>query len=313
MEDAIAFCFPGQGAQYVGMGKTLLEGFPPAREVFEASEDLTGLPIRKIVLEGPMEELTRTEVLQVALTALEISLFFAARDAGLRPRAVAGHSLGEYPALFAAGVVDLKGCFRLVSARGSLMEEASRKRPGAMAAIIGLGYDELEALIGPLRDRGVIALANYNSPEQIIVTGERDPVAEAMKQAKARGARVVPLKVSGGYHSPLMDEAAEKFKEVLEDIDFSAPAFAYYSNVTGLCEKDPKAIKTILVEQIRRPVLWYPIVKNMVEDGIRVFVELGPKKVLTNLIKRSVSSMDVRQFQFEDLEGLKRVLDEIFE
>ena len=304
----IAVCFPGQGTQYVGMGRDLLEGYRKAQEVFRICEEVVGSRIRDIMLNGPLGELTRTEILQPALSALEISLYLALRDEGVAPHACAGHSLGEYPALFAAGVVEMPDIFHLVSRRGALMEEATRKYPGAMAAVIGLDRETISQVIGPVAHKGTLTLANYNAPEQIIITGEKALVAEASKALKLKGARVVPLKVAGAYHSPLMTEAASRFREELEQVNFKTPSIVFYSNVTGIPEKEPKVIEGLMVEQITSPVLWYPIVKNMYDNGIRIFIEVGPKKVLTNLTKKCLSGTDAILLQFEDMEGVMDVL-----
>ncbi len=307
MGSEVAICFPGQGTQYVGMGRSILEGFDRAEEVFSKCEEVVGLPVKEIMLNGPIEELTRTEVLQPALTALEISLFLALKEEGIQPSACAGHSLGEYPALYAAGILGLEDCFSLVSKRGAFMEEASLKRPGAMAAVIGLERPQIEEAVDSASTLGVISLANYNSPEQIIITGEKNAIKHASKLLKDMGARVIPLKVAGGYHSELMAEAAEKFRMAVDGVEFKRPILTYYSNVTGLPEQEPSVIRDLLVDQIKSPVLWYPIIKNMFDAGIKVFIEIGPKKVLTNLIKKSLPLDQVQTYQFEDIEGLKAV------
>ena len=303
----IAVCFPGQGTQYVGMGRSLIERHKKTQEVFKICEKVVGSPISNTMLNGPIEDLTRTEILQPALAALEISLYLALRDHGISPHACAGHSLGEYPALFAAGVLDIADTFYLVSKRGGLMEEACKKHPGAMAAVIGLDRETISQVIGPIAQNGTLTLANYNSPEQIIITGEKDLVAQASKRLKEKGARIVPLKVAGAYHSPLMKDAASRFQEYVEEIRFNRPTMDFYSNVTGIQEREPNVIKGLMVEQIKSPVLWYPIVKSMYNDGVRIFIEAGPKKVLTNLIKKCLSHSDVLLLQFEDMDGLKQV------
>ena len=308
MEMNLAFVFPGQGSQYVGMGKTFLETVSDAAHVLSVAEEMTGLPLKKLCAEGPLEELTRVENLQPCLTAVEIICCMAAGDAGLKATAVAGHSLGEYPALWAAGVISLEDTFRLVHARGRLMKEAGDKNPGSMAAVVGLGRKELEELIVPLTKKGVLVLANHNSPDQIVVTGETDLVGDLCKKAKAEGARAIPLKVSGAYHSPLMAEASGRFSEILDKISFFRPEIPIYSNVTARPESDPEKIKDLMKKQICSPVRWYEIVINMDRDGISNFIELGPKKVLGNLIKKCLLGKSVSVFQGEDPEGLRACL-----
>ena len=308
MEMNLAFVFPGQGSQYVGMGKTFLETVSDAAHVLSVAEEMTGLPLKKLCAEGPLEELTRVENLQPCLTAVEIICCMAAGDAGLKATAVAGHSLGEYPALWAAGVISLEDTFRLVHARGRLMKEAGDKNPGSMAAVVGLSRKELEELIVPLTKKGVLVLANHNSPDQIVVTGETDLVGDLCKKARAEGARAIPLKVSGAYHSPLMAEASGRFSEILDKISFFRPEIPIYSNVTARPESDPEKIKDLMKKQICSPVRWYEIVINMDRDGISNFIELGPKKVLGNLIRKCLPGRSVSVFQGEDPEGLRACL-----
>ncbi len=311
MKSDLAFVFPGQGSQYVGMGKAFLETVPDAAHVFSVAEELTGLPLKKLCIEGPMEELTQVENLQPCLTAVEIICCMAAKNTGLKAAAVAGHSLGEYPALWAAGVISLEDTFKLVHARGRLMKEVGDKNPGAMAAVIGLSRKDLEELIAPLAKKGILVLANHNSPEQIVVTGETDLVGDLCKGAKAKGAKAIPLKVSGAYHSPLMEEASRRFSEILDKVSFCKPEIPIYSNVTARPESDPEEIKDLLKKQICSPVRWYEIVINMDRDGISNFIELGPKKVLGNLIRKCLPEGSASVFQGENPENLEECLREI--
>ena len=311
MKNNLAFVFPGQGSQYVGMGKALLETVSDAAHVFSVAEELTGLPLKKLCIEGPMEKLTQVENLQPCLTAVEIICCMAARNMGLKSAATAGHSLGEYPALWAAGVISLEDTFKLVQARGRLMKEIGDKNPGAMAAVIGLTRKELEELIAPLAKKGILVLANHNSSEQIVVTGETDLVGDLSKEAKAKRARAIPLKVSGAYHSPLMEEASRRFSEILGKVSFCEPEIPIYSNVTAKPESDPEEIKDLLKKQICSPVRWYEIVINMDRDGISNFIELGPKKVLGNLIRKCLPEESASVFQGENPENLKACLREI--
>ncbi len=306
-----AFVFPGQGSQYVGMGKAFLESVPGTREILGTGEEITGVPLEDLILNGPMQELTRTANLQPCLTAVDIICCMAARAKGLNPDAVAGHSLGEYPALWACGVLSLEDVFRLVLLRGQLMERAGETSPGAMAAIIGLERSRLEELISPLISKGVITLANHNSPEQIVITGEKILVDEACRLAKDQGVRAIPLKVSGAYHSPLMKGPSEEFSRALDDVEFKTPMVPLFSNVSAQAETDPERIRTLMKEQMCSPVRWYEIVINMSEAGVENFVELGPKKVLSNLIRKSVSDRPVKIFQVEDPEGLETCIKEL--
>ena len=311
MKSNLAFVFPGQGSQYVGMGKAFLETVSDAAHIFSVAEKLTGLPLKKLCIEGPMEELTQVENLQPCLTAVEIICCMAARNTGLKATAVAGHSLGEYPALWAAGVISLEDTFKLVHARGSLMKEVGDKNPGAMAAVIGLSRKDLEELIAPLAKKGILVLANHNSPEQIVVTGETDLVGDLCKEAKTKGVKAIPLKVSGAYHSTLMKEASRRFSEILDEVSFCKPKIPIYSNVTARPESDPEEIKDLIKKQICSPVRWYEIVINMYQDGISNFVELGPKKILSNLIRKCLPEGSAKIFQGENPENLEACFREI--
>lgn len=304
MTKMIAFVFPGQGSQYVGMGKAFAEKSEQAVYAFSLAEEVSGIPVRRLCFEGPMEELTETRNLQVCLAAVEIAALLAAREAGLEAMAVAGHSLGECTALFAAGVLGLSDMFRLVAERGRLMDEAARSNPGAMAAIIGLTRKEIEALMEPIAKKGILDLANHNSPEQIVATGEKALVEELCRAVREKGKKGIILKVSGAYHSPMMEGPAREFAAILDLVDFLPAKVPIYSNVSASAETDPVRIRSLLARQMTSPVRWYEIVTGMRRDGMEAFVELGPKNVLANLVKKSLPEGDVRVFSVEDLDSL---------
>ncbi len=300
------FMFPGQGSQYVGMGKAAYEASQKAREVFTTAEEITGLPIKKLCFEGPLEELTRTLNLQPALTAVNLAIFEALKERGFEGEIFCGHSLGEYSALYASGITSLEDTFRLVLKRGELMEEAAQRFPGEMYAVIGLSKEKLEEIVKRARERGVVALANHNTPVQIVITGEKEAASLAARLAKEAGAkRVVKLKVSGAYHSPLMREAAEKFREFLKGIVFNKPSGHFFSNVSTHREEDPARIKALMGEQIESPVRWVEEIQNIFTFGGREFVEIGPKNVLSGLVKKILPAEDIRIYPLEDPNSLE--------
>ncbi|NPA94152.1 MAG: ACP S-malonyltransferase [Thermodesulfobacteria bacterium] len=309
----VAFLFPGQGSQYVGMGADYLDSFDFVQEFFDRAEATTGIPVKRLCLEGPMEELTRTVNLQPCLTTIDIIIAKALMEQGVKPDAVAGHSLGEYPALWAAGALDFEDCLRLVKERGTLMDEAASQRPGAMAAIIGVEKEELQGLIEEVKkdSDGVLAMANHNSREQIVVTGEKHLIKELCGRIKALGKRAVPLKVSGAYHSPLMRDAAEAFGEMISKAKFNTPAVPIYTNVEATPQTQPDRISSLMKEQMCAPVRWFEIVNNMYDDGVRTFIEVGPKKVLTNLVRKSLEREDYQTFHTDKVQDLQVVCKEL--
>ncbi|MFH1090319.1 MAG: ACP S-malonyltransferase [Pseudomonadota bacterium] len=285
-----AFLFPGQGSQAVGMGQDFYQAYAWAQEIFDLADEATGKPISKLCFEGPLEELTRTVNLQPAITAVNLVCFRALSEKGLKPYAVAGHSLGEYSALAAAGVLAVEEALKLVNLRGELMQRDAERRPGAMQAVVGLSREEVESIVELARDHGVVVVANHNSPQQLVITGESEAVAAAAKLVKTKRGRAVPLPVSGAWHSPLMEQAAADFASALEKTKFSAPSYPVYLNVTGAAETDPAAIKKAMARQIISPVRWCDIVENMAAAGVNAFVEVGPKNVLAGLVKKTLTA-----------------------
>jgi [acyl-carrier-protein] S-malonyltransferase len=282
----LAFLFPGQGAQRVGMGAALARTDADVLDAYlELAEDVACLPIRRLCREGPSRELTRTEACQPALLAVSLALAEVARDAGLRPAWVAGHSLGEYAAAVAADVLTPEDAMRLVVRRARLMADRQAACPGAMAAVIGLGASATAALCRAVApEAGPVAVANINSDEQVVVSGARAAVDALAAVARSAGARVVLLPVGGAFHSPLMEPVSEEMSAVAAGIAFRDPVVPLVANVSGELLTDAASIRRALVAQISRPVRWTDSVRALAAAGCELFVELGAA-VLTGLVR----------------------------
>ncbi len=282
----IAFLFPGQGAQSAGMGHDLYQEYDLAREIFDMTDDLTRRHISRLCFKGPMEDLTMTVNLQPAVTAVNLAFLNVILKEGLRPAAAAGHSLGEYSALAAAGAVAMDDAVRMVFRRGELMHRESLKSRGEMHAIVGLPIDAVEEIVAEAGAGGPVSVANHNTETQIVITGYPEPVRKASALAAERGAKSIPLKVSGAWHSPLMKGAEADFEEFLSTMAFRAPACGVIHNVAADAADDPEEIKTLMVRQLCSPVRWYDSMKKLEEAQTEIFVEIGPGKVLTGLLKK---------------------------
>ena len=278
-----AYIFPGQGSQFPGMGKALYERSAEAREMMDRANEILGFPITDIMFGEDAEALKATRVTQPAIFIHSVVL---ARCSGLEaPAMAAGHSLGEFSALAAAGAMDFEDALRLVAVRASAMQKCCEQVPGTMAAVIKLPTETVEEICASCA--GLVIPANYNSEGQIVISGEAEAVAEACAKMKEAGAkRALPLAVSGAFHSPLMEPARLELAEAIEKTPFRAPACPVYQNVTALPSTDPDVIKDNLLRQLTSPVRWTQTVLNMVADGADSFLEIGPGTVLQGLVKR---------------------------
>jgi len=284
----VAFCFPGQGSQDVGMGRALAEQFPEARTVYEEASDAAGFDVARVCFEGPIEELTRTEIQQPALVATSIACLHAVETLGIRPDYVIGHSVGEYSALAAAGALSTRDAVAIVSERGRAMAEAAQEHPGAMAAVLGLDDEVVEELCSTIDN---VWPANYNCPGQVVVSGENTAIDRLIEEATSRGARrAIKLRVSGAFHSPLVARAADRLRPALERINWSDPVPPFMSTVTAKFESAQR-LAALLVEQLTGPVKFTQAVRGLVREGVEIFVEIGPGEVLTGLLRRCDRSL----------------------
>ena len=278
-----AYIFPGQGSQFPGMGKALYERSAEAREMMDKANEILGFPITDIMFGESAEDLKATRVTQPAIFIHSVVL---ARCSGLEaPSMAAGHSLGEFSALAAAGAMDFEDALRLVAVRASAMQKCCEQVPGTMAAVINLPAETIEEICASCT--GIVIPANYNSDGQVVISGEAAAIAEACAKMKEAGAkRALPLPVSGAFHSPLMEPARLELAEAIDKTPFRAPVCPVYQNVTALPSTDPAVIKDNLLRQLTAPVRWTQTIRNMVADGADSFLEIGPGSVLQGLVKR---------------------------
>ena len=289
---AKAYLFPGQGAQFVGMGKDLYESDEKAKELFDKANEILVFRITDIMFEGTDEDLKQTKITQPAVFLHSVISALCLED--FKPDMVAGHSLGEFSALTAAGALSFEDGLRLVYARAMAMQKACEAVPSSMAAIIGLPDDVIEKICAEISSVGnVVVPANYNSPGQVVISGNMEAIKEACAKLKEAGAkRALPLAVGGAFHSPLMEMARVELAAAIEKAPVSSPVCPVYQNVDGLPHTDPKEIKDNLLKQLTSPVRWTQSVKNMIADGMTEFVECGPGQVLTGLVGRIQNSLE---------------------
>jgi [acyl-carrier-protein] S-malonyltransferase len=305
----LAFLFPGQGSQYVGMGKALCDEFTAACQVFDEASDALGYDIKKLCFEGPKEELNKTFRTQPAILTASIAALRCIEEKDIQPQVVAGHSLGEYSALVAAGVLTFKDAVKLTEMRGRFMQEAVPEGMGLMAAILGLDRNRVDSVCLSVTS-GYVAPANYNCPGQIVIAGERAAVEEAITLAKGAGAkRAMPLAVSVPSHCTLMYEASNRLADALKDIEFTTPSVSVVNNADAMFLNTTDSIRASLVKQLDSPLLWEDSILAMIDSGIDVFLEIGPSKVLGGLLRRIDASAAC--YNVEDPESLAKALEHL--
>ena len=304
-----AFLFPGQGSQSVRMGQDLYQELAEVRAIFEMAEETSRLPVTRLCFEGPLIELTATVNLQPAITAVNLGCLAALQKAGVTPDVTAGHSLGEYSALCASGVLTCEDTLRLVFRRGDLMHRESLKHAGAMHALLGLSITRVQELVDRFQSRGTVSVANHNTENQIVITGDPEAVADVSAQAAAEGAKAIPLKVSGAWHSELIRGAVGDFKTALAAVTFSSPQKPVVHNVTADFAADTEEIREIMARQLCNPVRWYDSMRKLESEGVEVLVEIGPGRVLSGLLKKIMPKGHTAQiYNVNDLKSLERFL-----
>lgn len=305
----IVFLFPGQASQSVGMD-SFLRDFPEAREILEKTDNLSNIEsLSRIIAEGPADLLTRTDNVQPAITIISLAVLAVLEKAGIKPNGTAGHSLGEYSALVAAEVITLEDAVRLVCDRGRLMQDCADRFPGGMVALIGISLENAGKITEQAADLGPVGIANMNSEGQVVISGAKEPLEKASSLASEMGARrVIPLRVSGAWHSPLMKDAAEGLLHPLEGTDFRDPSIPVVANVTADYIRSGEESRELLRKQVTSPVLWADSIKRLILDGFDTFIEVGPGAVLQGMLRRN---REIRVYGTDTKEKLEKTIDEL--
>jgi [acyl-carrier-protein] S-malonyltransferase len=303
----IAYIFPGQGSQYAGMAKEFIENFAESKEVFETASSVLGYDLAQLCLHGPVEKLNLTENTQPAILAASIAILRPLERRGLTAAAAAGHSLGEYTAITAAGGFELKDVVALVQKRGRYMQEAVPEGTGLMAAIVGMEREDVEKTCHEAAKNGIVAPANYNSPGQIVIAGEKKAVEKAMELAKAAGAkRAIPLAVSVPSHCSMMKQAGDRLAQELEKVTISDLRIPVVNNADAKFLRTASELRPSLIRQISSPLYWEDSIRNLASDGYDTFIEIGPGKVLAGLVRRIVKETTV--LNIEDQKSMNETL-----
>ena len=309
MSKKIAFLFPGQGAQYINMGKSLYENINECKEIFDKGEEILEMPIKDIIFDGSEETLKSTKYNQPAILLTSLACQKALELEGIEADYVAGLSLGEYSGLVYSGVVSFEDGVKLVKSRATIMDEGIEEGVGSMAAVMKLNKEKVNTLLEEASKFGVVEAANYNCPGQVVITGEVDAIRESVSIAKDLGGLCIPLKVSGPFHSSLYEEASFKYYESIKDVEINEPKKVIYSNVLGKPYSKQDDIRDLLRKQIMSPVLFEDSINHMLDQGIDTFIELGPGKTLSGFVKTIDKKANV--YNIEDLDTLKSTVEKI--
>jgi [acyl-carrier-protein] S-malonyltransferase len=308
----LAFIFPGQGSQRVGMGKSLAENYAVASRVFQEADEILGINLSQLCFEGPEEKLRRTEYTQIAVLTCSVATLRVLQEKGLSYDVVAGHSLGEYSALIACCSLSFEDGLKLVQHRAKFMGEASQKCASGMIAVLSLDEPKLTAICEEVSGtNGVVQIANYNCPGQLVIAGGANALEKAKALAESSKARCIPLHVNGAFHSSLMKPAAENLQKVIKDFPISKPEIKFIANVTGDYINKPEQIREILISQVTSPVQWEASIRLMISSGVTTFIEVGPGKVLSGLVRRIDGNVETLNVETStDVNKVLEVLDD---